>query len=173
MRPGNADPRCFPHDVYRARGDDRWLAIAVRCEAEWTALAGAIPALAAYSGVDLAERRANAEQINAALAAWMRERDADPSAVQLQRLGVPASASAAATDLLADDHLRDRQFFPPSFAGERPARLAAIPWLLDGTRGRPLDPASPLGAATHALLHEAFGYDTPAVEHLRAAGVVA
>ncbi len=38
-RAGNDHPRMAPHGVYPAAGEDRWLAIAVRTDAEWRALA--------------------------------------------------------------------------------------------------------------------------------------
>ena len=38
---GNADPDMAPHGVYPSAGDDRWVAIACRDDADWRALAGA------------------------------------------------------------------------------------------------------------------------------------
>ena len=35
---GNEDEEYFPHDVFPAEGDDRWVAIVVRDDAEWRAL---------------------------------------------------------------------------------------------------------------------------------------
>jgi benzylsuccinate CoA-transferase BbsF subunit len=37
-RTGNRDPDMHPHGVYRCEGDDRWVAIAVRDDADWRAL---------------------------------------------------------------------------------------------------------------------------------------
>src|SRR5215475_372655 len=37
-RGGNADAHLAPHGVYPAAGEDRWLAIAVRTEAQWQVL---------------------------------------------------------------------------------------------------------------------------------------
>ena len=37
---GNDDPHMAPHGVYRSAGDDRWVAIACRDDADWRALAG-------------------------------------------------------------------------------------------------------------------------------------
>jgi benzylsuccinate CoA-transferase BbsF subunit len=172
-REGNADQRYFPHNVYRAQGDDAWLAIAVRDDREWASLCACIPGLENLAALDLDGRRARGEEVEAAIAAWARERKPGDAANLLQERGVPAAPSASAADLLASTHLGQRGFFPASMAGERPARLAAIPWLLKGERGRPLDPARPLGSDTEGVLHEFFGYDALALEALRVAGVVA
>jgi benzylsuccinate CoA-transferase BbsF subunit len=37
-RKGNRHPSACPHGVYRCRGEDRWCAIAVFDDAEWTSL---------------------------------------------------------------------------------------------------------------------------------------
>jgi benzylsuccinate CoA-transferase BbsF subunit len=172
-REGNSDPRYFPHDVYRARGDDAWLAIAARDVREWAALCSCIPELAEFAALELDGRIDNGPEIDAAITAWAALRAPGEAASLLQEHGVPAASSASAAKLLASEHLGQRGFFAASVAGERPARLAAIPWLFEGERGRPLDPAGPLGSDTDAVLLEFFGYDTVAVQALRAAGVVA
>jgi crotonobetainyl-CoA:carnitine CoA-transferase CaiB-like acyl-CoA transferase len=172
-RQGNSDPRFFPHNVYRTRGEDAWLAVAVRDDREWAALCAAIPALEGMAGLSLDGRRGRAAEIEPALAAWASQKEPGEAAALLQRNGVSAAASASAADLLAAGHLAVRDFFPGTLAGERPARLAAIPWMLDGVRGRPLEPAGPLGCDTESVLREFFGYDAAAVQALRAAGVVA
>ncbi|HEY3109444.1 MAG TPA: CoA transferase, partial [Chloroflexota bacterium] len=41
-RRGNSDPAAAPHGVYPCRGDDEWVAIAVRSQAEWRRLARAL-----------------------------------------------------------------------------------------------------------------------------------
>ncbi|HEY6598726.1 MAG TPA: CoA transferase, partial [Pseudomonadales bacterium] len=76
---GNRDATMAPHGVYPARGVDRWVAIAVRTDAQWQQLArhaelhefAADPALATFDGRKRAEHR-----IDAVLGAWTRDRDA-------------------------------------------------------------------------------------------------
>ena len=54
-RQGNADPMMAPHGVYPSAGDDAWVAIACRDDADWSALAGVLgrPDLA---GLPVADR---------------------------------------------------------------------------------------------------------------------
>ena len=44
-RYGNRDPRFAPQGVYRCAGDDNWLALSVRNDAEWRALCELLPQL--------------------------------------------------------------------------------------------------------------------------------
>ncbi len=57
-RLGNTDPHMSPHDAFRCAGDDQWIAIAIRDDADWRKLVAAIgsPELAALR--DAGARRA-------------------------------------------------------------------------------------------------------------------
>ncbi|MET0417997.1 MAG: CoA transferase, partial [Actinoplanes sp.] len=90
-----------PHGVYPARGNDRWVAIAVLDDVQWRTLAG----LASLPGADLplAARKAGEDRIDAALAAWTRTRDAAEVAELLQSHGVPAAVVATGEDLTEHD----------------------------------------------------------------------
>lgn len=41
-RCGNQDAIMAPHNVYRCKGDDKWISIAVGSDEEWQALKGAM-----------------------------------------------------------------------------------------------------------------------------------
>ncbi|MFT4025216.1 MAG: CoA transferase [Novosphingobium sp.] len=91
-RMGNAHPRMSPHGVYPARGEDRWLSIAVGSDAERAALAGIV-------GPDLSDE---------ALSAWARGQDANAAAALLQAAGIAAHASWTTPEIAGDEHLRQR-----------------------------------------------------------------
>ena len=93
-RMGNAVEGLAPHGVFPAKGDDRWLSIAVRTDAERTALRGVI-------GSD--------ELSDAAIAAWTSVRDANAAAAALQAAGIAAHASWTTPEIAADPHLRERR----------------------------------------------------------------
>lgn len=103
-----------PHGVYRCRdsaaGGDRWCAIAVAGAQEWEALLG-VTGIALSNRAELAAAAARlrrAAEIDRAIEGWTRERDPVTAAACLQAAGVPAAAVADASDLIADEHLRER-----------------------------------------------------------------
>lgn len=88
-RCGNRHERAVPHGAFPARGDDRWVAIAVWDDDEWARLAGVLgiddPTLATADA-----RHARVDEVEALVAAWTADRDATAIAEQLQGLGIEA-----------------------------------------------------------------------------------
>ena len=99
-----------PHGVYPARGEDAWIAVAVRSDEEWARLAAldGLEALRRPEYAAAAGRLAAREAIDAALGAWTAGQDGRELAARLQAAGVAADVSMTAADLAADPHLRAR-----------------------------------------------------------------
>ena len=148
---GNRSDRHKPHGAWRCAGDDAWLSIAVRNDAEWRALCGLVPALAPSSGLDFAGRCAHRADIDKALAAWAGTQDASAAATMLRHGGIPAAALADSCDLVADPHLQARGFWDQHSTGVLPA----LPWR--ASFGRATGPAPALGADTDAVLDAISG----------------
>ena len=113
-RAGNSHYEFAPHGVYRALGADRWVAIAVTCEAEWRAFCEAMGRRELQDDPrfgDMAARKANESALNELIAGWTITRDAIELARGLQAAGVAAGAAHTNIDLLNDPHLRERDFF--------------------------------------------------------------
>jgi len=95
MPPGNRawEPAVAPHNTYPCAGEDRWIAIAVRNDAEWQAMARAMgePAWATEAGFATnAGRVEHQDELDAHIAAWTSARE-DYAVMQvLQAAGVPA-----------------------------------------------------------------------------------
>lgn len=167
----NRSPRAVPHGVYPAAGDDRWVAVSVTDEAQWQALTRLVDLPCA--GGDLDARRAQEDEIDAALAAWTSRQDGHKVAELLQGEGVAAAVVATGQDLVeADEHLAARAFYPvldhPLTGPVRHegivARLAATPGELDR-------PAPLLGQHTHEVLRELLGLSDEQLAALAAQGV--
>jgi crotonobetainyl-CoA:carnitine CoA-transferase CaiB-like acyl-CoA transferase len=169
----SSGPHAPPHGVYPAAGEDRWVAISVRDDAQWAALATLTGGLGVAPGADPAARRAAADGIDTALAAWTAARDAAEIASTLQAAGVPAAVVATGEDLVEhDEHLAARGFYPVldhPLAG--PVRHEGIVARLAATPGRLTGPAPLLGQDTAAVLGELLGLDEVALGELAAAGV--
>lgn len=111
---GNRHPRFAPQGCYAAAGEDQWLTLSVRSEAEWRALAGLLgdPALASDARYANAEaRQRHHDELDALIAAWSAQRRAPDAAAQLLAAGIAAAPVASVTDLAADPQLQARDWF--------------------------------------------------------------
>lgn len=111
---GNDDDACAPHGVYRCRGDDAWIAIAVQDEEEWGALRCALgePAWAAEPRfADAASRVCNRQLLDQHIEEWTRNLDRVEAMEILQEAGVPAGPVYNARDVAEDAHMRERGLF--------------------------------------------------------------
>jgi benzylsuccinate CoA-transferase BbsF subunit len=87
-------PRMAPHGIYRAAGDDEWLALACRSDADWEACISVIGEdWARREGwARLAGRLAEQDVLDAQLDAWCARSDKFDLQRRFQRAGVPAAA---------------------------------------------------------------------------------
>src|SRR6185437_15148198 len=131
---GNADEWDTPAGAYPAAGPDEWIALAVRDDEQWAALAAAAgldPAL----GSTRAARLANRELIDKALRDWTSALTQYDAVRVLQRAGVPAAPILKNYPFHSDPHLVARSAFIPVEHPETgvlpypgfPWRLAATP----------------------------------------------
>ena len=114
MRRGNSSPSDAPHGVYRGRGDERWIAIAITSDAEWRALHGLLPeALRKRFDLNIAtpERLARATELDAALAGWTAEHEPNTLADALQARGVRTHLVCDGQDMLDDPQLAFRKHY--------------------------------------------------------------
>jgi crotonobetainyl-CoA:carnitine CoA-transferase CaiB-like acyl-CoA transferase len=149
-----------PHGVYEL-ADGRWIAIAVHDDAEWKALAtplGAPPTLDRDRWNAAADRYAARRELDVAVQDVLRISDAGEAVAALNRAGVRAALVARGSDLVADEHLKARGFFPGvAHPDLGTVRIVGLPWRFAG-RGRiELAPAPVLGSTTLPAALEAFG----------------
>jgi crotonobetainyl-CoA:carnitine CoA-transferase CaiB-like acyl-CoA transferase len=176
-RNGNRDPIMTPHGIFRAAGDDRWIAIAVRDDDEWRRLATLMdaPHLATDPRfATAAARKANEDAVEELVATWTARATPEELTRVLQDAGVPAFTATTNRDLHDDPHLGARGFFvelPHPEVGVR--RHLGIPWRMSETPCAVERPAPCLGEGTEYVLGEILGLDAAARADLRARGVVA
>jgi benzylsuccinate CoA-transferase BbsF subunit len=175
-RDGNRDPHMAPHGIFRAAGDDRWIAIAVRSDGEWHRLAAlmglAAPERERYA--TLAARKADEDAVEALVTGWTATRTPEDLMALLQDAGLAAAPAMTNRDLHDDAHLGARGFFVElehPEVGRR--RHLGIPWTMSGTPCTVARPAPCFGEATDYVLGELLGIDAATRADLRARGIVA
>lgn len=181
-RPGSPDsnhsdsPAMAPHNIYPAAGEDRWVAIACRHDADWTALAKVVaePWAADARFETLQGRLDHQAELDTALAAWTGQRDRYEVAAALQAAGVPASAVQQAVDRIDNDPgTTEWGLWPevehPMIGRVRvdgiPIHLSATDWTIE--RGAPL-----LGQHNDVVFGGLLGRSDEELASLREAGVI-
>ena len=157
-------PATAPHNTYPCAGDDRWIAIAVDDEAQWSALCGVLGLDNLCNDdrfADMGARKDHEDALDEAIAAVTCERDPFELMIELQASGVPAGVCQRTDDKQErDPQLAARGFYPTAphdELGEHryeglPMQFSRARWRMD--RGAPL-----LGEHNHAVLTELLGYD--------------
>lgn len=176
-RMGNEHPEHVPSNVFRAQGDDRWVAITVESDAQWHALC----ALMAADRIPLdprfaraAGRREHRDAVNALVGSWAQRHDARKLMRWLQSCGIACGPVFDNRDVLLDEHLATRGFHErvrhPDPVGLRP--IMGRPWKLRQRDVRIRKPAPAYGEDNRAILCGLLGMDASAAEALIEARVV-
>ncbi|HEY6864595.1 MAG TPA: CoA transferase [Burkholderiales bacterium] len=175
-RAGNDDPEAAPHGAYRCAGES-WIALSCWSRAEFAALGRAVgrpwwgldPRYATDDG-----RRGAAADIDRALGAWLRTRDAPAAAETLQRAGVHAHPVESIADLFTDPQLAARghwQRRTHPVIGEH--SYCGPVFRLSETPGGVTSAAPCLGADNDRVFRGILGIDEARYAELRTAGAFA
>jgi crotonobetainyl-CoA:carnitine CoA-transferase CaiB-like acyl-CoA transferase len=175
-RIGNRHRAWAPHGCYPCRGDDRWIAIAVRRDAEWTALCRVLGeptwtldrrygnSFTRWKHVDLLDQH---------VAETTQRWEATALATRLCAAGVPAGVVQTNRDLLCDVHLRTRQAFwmiAHRLAGTYP--YPAPSTRLTDTPPHLVRPAPNLGEHNTDVLTQLLGLSPAEIQDLAVKGVI-
>jgi benzylsuccinate CoA-transferase BbsF subunit len=174
-RLGNGHPEMAPHGVYRCRGENRWLSLAVGSDAQWQALCACMGEDKLAADASLADARGRClqrDRIDAVIGHWTCMHDDQPLAARLQAAGVAAFASVTPQDLWADPHLRARGVFEYRQAGRQGRWHVAPPWRLRGAPRTPLRTVNG-GEAFDAVFAGLLQKKPHEIQSLLAEGVIA
>lgn len=173
---GNTHPTMAPHNNYRCAGDDVWVAIAVRSEADWRAFCQAArhpewaddPRFA-----DAYLRTHHRDELDALITTWTSQRTPYDVMESLQAAGIAAMPVMNVEDQFMDPHLRARQVHVEC---EHPRVgiewLHGIPWHLSATPGRIRRPAPLLGEHNQYVFGELLGLPAAEIQRLMEAGAI-
>ncbi|MEW6476613.1 MAG: CoA transferase [Actinomycetota bacterium] len=172
---GNDDPQWAPHGVYRAAGDDDWVAVICPSDECWPQLAkeigrpdlGGDPGLATTGG-----RRGRRAEIDAAIEAWTADQKAEAIRPRLVAIGVwcePAATSAALTE--DPDLLACNQFVEVDHSACGRIVIEGNRYRLSHTPGQPTHGGPTLGEHLFEVLHDVLGYPEERISDLVMTGV--
>jgi crotonobetainyl-CoA:carnitine CoA-transferase CaiB-like acyl-CoA transferase len=174
-RAGNTDRDMAPHAIYPAAGDDQWVAIVCRSDAEWRSLCGVMGN--ADPGQDprfatTQARIANHMALDAIIGDWTARRTAQEVEGLLQARGVPAYQVQNSSQAWRDSQFKHRGHFVEiehqtlgrtTVEGPR-AHLSRTP-------GRVRKAAPSLGRDAQYVLEKILGYDQDRIGDLVVRGV--
>ncbi|MEJ2205347.1 MAG: CoA transferase [Gemmatimonadota bacterium] len=169
-------PRMAPHGIYRAQGDDEWVAIACRDDRDWRACIAVIGE--AWAGetcwATLAGRLAAQDRLDERLNGWCGRRGKFDVQRAFQAAGVPAAAVQKPEERIDHDPATAEFGLWPLVRHTKmgevrvdglPVRFAETPWTIQ--RGGPC-----VGEHTEEVLVELLGLSAAEVAALREEGVV-
>ncbi len=167
---GNADPDMAPHGCYATAGDDDWVAIAVRNDADWANLCAAMgmgELTCDDRFADLTARKANEDELNGIVSGWAAQHGALEVEYMLQAFGVPAHAVSNSSAAVADPQLQHRGHFIPI---EHPVHgvqtVEAAKGQMSVTPPSYRSSAPTIGRDNDLVLREILGYDDERIAQL-------
>ncbi|MGH7895283.1 MAG: CoA transferase, partial [Candidatus Binatia bacterium] len=169
---GNAAEDACPHGVYPARGDDRWIAIAVADDGAWVCLCHLLAWKPEERLATLPGRLVARHEIDARVVAWTSTHTAEEATARLQAAGVSAFPVQGPDDHRVDPHLAARGALvtlEDPDVGE--VRHVGSPFRLSATPISPPRPAPRLGADTEDVLVRMLGLTPDEVRRLKGEGV--
>jgi len=173
---GNADRNYAPHGVYPASGNDRWIAIACNTDEHWRSLCVAMnrrELLSHESFATLAARYKNRDQLDQIIREWTRGFAAHAAELQLQELGIPASAVQDSNDVCRDPQLAARGYLTEIVHPLYGKTVVEGPrFLLSRTPASIARPAPTVGGDNQYVLESILGYDQDRITELAAAGAL-
>ena len=178
-RIGNRHSAMAPHGCYPCQGEDQWVTIAVRDDADWTAFCGAIdaPDMAAEARFATVRQRLEMQdELDGIVSGWTRGRTSYEVMEALQQAGVPAGPVLTAGQALTDPHFRHRGFFEkvthPEETGLGTKEYIGRGWKFSGSEVGIAGPAPILGEANDYALGQILGLTAEQVDALAVQEVI-
>jgi crotonobetainyl-CoA:carnitine CoA-transferase CaiB-like acyl-CoA transferase len=175
-RIGNGHIRKVPHGAYPSKGDDKWIAISVGSDEQWTDFQDAIgnPDWAADERFSTLEGRLKYRaDLDGHMADWTRDRNAYDVMRLLQHAGIAAGVVVNAEELMNDAHLNERGFYWKFEHPEAGVQThAGQPIRLSRTPARHYRPAPTLGQHHPYVLGELLGLSDDEITELEEIGII-
>ncbi|MFB3119842.1 MAG: CaiB/BaiF CoA transferase family protein [Stenotrophomonas maltophilia] len=154
---GNRDAWYAPHGVYHCLGTDRWVAIAVTNDEEWTSLCRLIQRLDLAADPRFADaegRRKYQDQLDVAVTEWTIQHEDHEAMRLLQEAGVPSGPSLDICRVFHEPQLREAGYFVSLQTSDGELRdMPGLPWRFDSEQ-KPLLTAAPVLGQHNAYVYQ-------------------
>ena len=173
---GTRHPTMAPHGNYPCQGDDRWVSIAVKTQAEWDGLCKAMgypPWASDPRFADGHSRSLHLAELDRHISQWTLRHSAEEAADLLQDARVAAVPVMNIEDQFTSPQFQERQAFVdmehPMVGTEW---LPGFPWQLSRTPGSARSHAPLMGQHTQEVLQGLLGFGEARYRELEEAGVL-
>ncbi len=173
QRQGNRSPYSAPQGIYAAPGEDQWVVISVDNDAQWPALARLLGREDWVVWASRDERHAHHDEIDAAISAWVADRDRDAAVDELLEAGVPAAPVISGRESVDNPQLVARghqQWMDHVVVGRVP--YPSFPGRFNGQYHRLGRPAPTLGEHNEEILRDVLGLDSSEIARLAETKVI-
>ena len=172
-----SDPKAAPHGVYPSLGEDRWVAVAVFDDIDWSRFVRALgePEWTRHSRFASQElRHRHQDELDEHVSGWTRARTAREAMEILQQAGVAAGAVQNAEDINEyDPQLAHRgTFFELDHPVIGEARFEGTPIRFSRTVQHTWRSAPLLGEDNHYVFGDLLGLSAEEISELEAEGVI-
>lgn len=171
---GNGDIEMAPHGVYRSKGTNSWITIAVASDDEWASLcrvAGRPEWLADSRFSSQVKRHEHRKALDKLMDEWTQNQDKWELTRNLQAAGVAAAPMVTIDDLHSDLELPTAHFYQHidyPYLDSYPGPGAR----LDGSPLQLKTPPPMLGQHNEEILRDLLGYSPEQIEELRKLEVI-
>ena len=180
-RVGNTDSHAAPHGIFRCKDENRefvgkgesWIAISVKENSQWRALAALIGADGDERFGTEEDRRANSTQLEILIEAWTSKIGAQDAMVILQDIGISAGAVQSQADLWQDPQLRHMNYFQWLVHPELgPMPYDGLQFGMSDTPGRLRSPQAMIGEHNEEILRDCLGMTGLEIRRLSESGAL-
>ena len=167
---GNFSPFMAPHGNYPCKGDDKWVAIAIKTEGEWKSLCDVMgnPAWTKENKfVDKKNRLENLDELDAHMSEWTKSYTHYEVMEMLQKVEVAAMPCLDMEERFSDPQLQARDVY---VSLEHPVSgmeyVTNVPWKMSETPGGIVRPAPMMGQHNDYVFKELLGMSQEQVDKL-------
>ena len=160
---GNRHTKYAPQGCYPSYGDDSWIVLCIRSDAEWRLLCEVIgdETLAdnpRFSTVEM--RHANHAEIDSIISKWTKTYDHNEASSILQDAGIPSGPVLANWEMVSNHHINERAFYVPVAHKEMGVfPYPNMPWKLTATPGLIRSPSPCFGEHNDLIFRDFLRLD--------------